>query len=305
MVELITAEVIQAVGSVVAEYAFGRVGDNLLDSFSTKRKIKKILGDDKKFIEKQFKNQERRLFIIVEEFLFKDIFQDPLFLYPVSNIPEDRAALLWERFYNYAKKANYDGIDIPSLEDECRIKLGACTNYHNELINKYLLSESERIILKTIHRNQSDLLGYIGKTLDSNSELQFENYKLDYTHKQIEGILHALRMDMRHYKFLLILYSIGIIIVELVSIIMLPRIIAILGNSLAVQSVAVFVTIVLIIALIFSLLLRLFYSTIKNVQNCERRISAYMEALWDLHFINYSIQVKSLFASDYNESSVT
>lgn len=289
-----TLGVIKAIGEAVAGYAFGKAGDKFFDTFSAKWKIKKILKDDKKFIEGQFKDIEYELRSVVEEFLFTEIFQDSMFLYPVTNIPDDRATLLWERWERFRNKTT-DKYEWPVFDDEIKIKLEACINNHNELVNKNLLSESEGIILKTIHRNQSDLLGYIGKTLDANTELQFQDSKLDYTHKQIEGILHALRMDMRHYKFLLFLYSIGILIIELAAIIMLPKIIAALQYSVAEQSVVVFNSIIFIVACLFMLLLGLFTSTLMNVKNCEKRISTHMETLWELHFRSYRILFEDSF----------
>lgn len=291
---IITAEVIKEISGAVAEYAFGRASDKILDNFSAKWKIKKILKDDRKFIEGQFKDIEYDLYSVVEEFLFTEIFQDSMFLYPVTKIPDDRATLLWERWECFRNKT-IDTYKWSAFDDEFKEKLVACINNHNELVNKNLLSESEGIILKTIHRNQSDLLGYIGKTLDANTELQFQDSQLDYTHKQIEGILHALRMDMRHYKFLLFLYSIGILIIELVSIVMLPNIVAALKDSVVDQPVLVFNAIILIIVFLFVLLLYLFSSTLINVRNCEKRISAHMETLWELHFKSYRILFEDSF----------
>lgn len=286
MMELITTEVIEFVGVAIAEYVFGKVGDCYFDSFLAKRKIKKILNEDKKFIDKQFDNLSDMDWD-VHTFLFQDIFQDSLFLYPVSAIPEDRAKLLWERFCNYLKnKRDFANDNVSSLESEFKLKLELCVNKHNELVSKNLLSESERIILKTMNRNQLDILGYIGKTLDSNSELQFENHKLDYAHKQLEGILHALRMDMRHYKFLLMIYSIGILMLGIVSVIMLPTIINAERNLISIISILV---------LIFILLLVPYSSALKNVHICEKKISDYMELLWDLHFKSYEQQFKSVF----------
>lgn len=296
MLERIPTKVIKDVSISVAEYFLGKSGDNFFDTFSARHKIKKILIEDKTYIKKQFKKFNIISPDIIETFLFEDIFQDSIFLYPVSSIPEDRAKLLWERFCIYIRE-NCDS-DISSSLEDYRIALEECLNNHNKLIDKHLLSESDRIILKTIHRNQSDLFGYIGKTLDANSELQLESSILDYTHKQIEGILHALRMDMRHYKILLVLYSIGILVIEFVSIIILPKVIYALGSSIADYTAIVLASIIMmIIVFMFLLLLGLFLSTIRNIKICENRISAWMSDLWELHFTCY----KSQFAVYYNQ----
>lgn len=286
MIELITAEVIHSVGSAIAEYVFGKAADYYADKFWIKRKIKKILSEDKKFIDELFDGQ-KNMDLDVHTFLFNDIFQDSLFLYPISNIPEDRAKLLWERFCGYLKnKQSFAGEDVSSLESEFKIKLELCVNKHNELVSKNILNENERIILKTMHRNQLDIMGYIGKTLDSNSELQIENHKLDYAHKQLEGILHALRMDMRHYKFLLMVYSIGFLMLGINFVLILPEIMKVGRNQISV---------ICIFVLLFLLLLIPFVSAMKNVHNCENKISDYMSILWELHFKSYKKQYEHLY----------
>lgn len=283
MVNIITATIIKNVGDTIAQYAFGKLGDKFCDTFSAKIKIKKILKEDKKFIEKQFEKRELET-LHVEEFLFQEIFQDSKFLYPVSAIPEDRVELLWEMYCAYMMNKH----DTHSENDVLfKSKLEKCVNKHNELVNTQYLSESDRIILKTMQRGQSDLLGYIGKTLDANSELQSNHAELDYTHKQIEGILHAFRMDMRHYKLLLMLNSVGIIIFAIISIIVLPRIIENISTS-NLLDFAFMPFILLFLTFLFCISLR-------NVKNCENRIAKYMESLWEIHFANYKKQFNLLF----------
>lgn len=217
--ELITAEILQNIGLTVGQYIFGRASDTFLDSFTVKHKLKKFLKVDGKIIEQKFQGIERAEREKIKKFFFEDIFQDAIFLYPVSDLPRERFILLESRFHTYAQKANLENYSTISVDD-----LVSCVVKHNELVNKYLLSKSELIMLKTIQRNQSDLLGYIGKTLNANSELQIENQTLDYTQKQIEGILHALRMDTKHYKLLMMLYSFGLLIIIAVALIILPQI---------------------------------------------------------------------------------
>lgn len=284
--ELITAEILKNVGLTIGQYIFGRVGDTYFDSFTAKRKLKKILKEDEKNIEQKFQENVGEAEIEkIKKFFFEDIFQDVMFLYPVSDFPEERSILLERRFNAYAEKTNWKICSSVNLSD-----LIACVVKHNKLVNKYLLSDSERIMLKTIQRNQLDLLGYIGKTLDSNSELQIENQTLDYTQKQIEGLLHAMRMDAKHYKLLMMIYSFGILMLITIAIITLPKI---LNASDKVQSISSgLVVITIFFALAAVLLLFLFCLSLKNVKIRENRVLEYMELLWQLHFERY----KRIFA---------
>lgn len=305
LIDIITADIIQSVGVTVAEYAFGKAGDKLLDTFVGKHKISKILKDDRKFIKKQFEGIHLESINFHEEdivsFFFKNIFQDLIFLYPVSIIPQDQSQLLLERFFDYFTiKDN----NKRSSTEVVRLKLDACINHHNELINKYILTESERIILKTIHRNQSDLLGYMGKTLDSSSELLFKNYNLDYSHKQIEAILHALRMDMRHYRLSLMFYSLALTIMACIAIIMVPSIVKI-GPHLNIGDgdlITVFLIPATTAFVISWVLLMLRLSAKKKLDKYEERISAYMDALWELHFESYRRKFSSISETLFSTS---
>ena len=288
---LITAEVLKNIGSTVGQYIFGRVGDNYFDNFSAKRKLKKVLKEDEKNIEQQFQGKLEKTDIEkIKKFFFEDAFQNAVFLYPVSVFPKERLDLLEKQFYAYVSETNFQNALEISVSD-----LAKCINKHNELVSKYLLSESERIMLKTIQRDQSDLLGYTGKTLDSNSELQVEDLTLDYTHRQIEGILHAMRMDMQHYKFLMLLYSVGILIIIAIAIIILPQMLKAANDFNSISSSLIVVLVLFPLAT--SLLLYLFVLSLRNVKIREEKILKYMELLWKLHFDRYT----DFFGKDIEE----
>lgn len=294
--EVVTKEVVNKIGLAIGQYIFGRLRDDYFDNLTEKRKLIKILNKDKENIKQRFQNILKNEKIeIINEFFFEDIFQDTMFLYPVSDLPSDRVDILKSRFLNYIKEIGWKDAPEISVSD-----LVACVNKHNELIDKYLLSDSERIMLKTIQRNQSDLLGYIGKTLDSNSELQIEDKNLDYSSKQIEGILHAMRMDMKHYKLLMMFYSLGILILITIAIVILPKII---GASNDLQSIARGL-IVICVFFVFALFLLLFLFTLalKNVRIREEKILKYMELLWQLHFSRYEKLLNVDCKSDQQKS---
>lgn len=279
IMEFFTKEIVKKVGLAIGQYIFGRARDDYFDNFAAKRKLIKILKKDEENIDQQFKKKIAKEEITkIKEFYFEDVFQDTMFLYPVSDIPKERVDILENRFLNYIKEIDWKDAPEISVSD-----LTACVIKHNELVDKYLLSESERIVLKTIQRNQSDLLGYIGKTLDSNSELQIEDKNLDYSSKQIEGILHAIRMDMKHYKFLLMVYSLGILIVTAIAIVILPKIID-ASNNLQIKELIV---ICIFFAFALFLLLYLFSLALKNIKIREEKILEYLDLLWRLHFARY------------------
>ena len=133
-----------------------------------------------------------------------------------------------------------------------------------------------------LERDRADLFGYIGKTLNDESALQYNNERLDYLHKQLEGILHALRMDQRHYKILLALYSVAIIALTVILAVALPSVLPKLTwyNWQLLLILAVFLY-------AFLLLFVLFMKSYHRVEKYENRITYYVENLWTIHFNTY------------------
>ena len=219
---------------------------------------------------------------MVEGFLFNDIFQDQAFLYPVSSLPDDRVDLVWDKYC----KLGEEKIGSVCFLPEDKTLLVDCINNHNALIGKYLLNNSDRIMLGVLERDRSDIFGYIGKTLNSDSVFQYGNDCLDYVHKQIEGILHALRMDQRHYKILLVLYSVGIVAFSIILALVLPSAFPKLTGSSWSTALVLF-AFVFFIAFIILFLFVLFMKSYQHVTRYENRITEYMEELWAIHFHYY------------------
>jgi len=269
-------ETAKYVGDIVAQYAFGKIGDKVYNSSISKIQIHRILKKDRKLIEEKFTLYGDRDFSKrIEDFLFKDVFQDSAFLYPTSPLPKDKEDLLWDRF---CSKKN-DALDkaIKNNEESIKAQLFECVNYHNELVGKYILEEKESIMADMMQRNHSELLGYIGKTLEMNSEVQLENTEFDYTNRQLEGILRALRMDMRHYKALLMTYSFGILILASIALLVLPK--------MPYSTYGVAVTIIFTIAIV--VFIYLFVLSLKHMLKYERRVYLYTQELWEINFACY------------------
>lgn len=76
-----------------------------LDRFTAKHKLKRILKEDEKNIEQKFQESvEDAKIEKIKRFFFEDIFQDVMFLYPVSDFPKEMFILLEKRVYAYAEK---------------------------------------------------------------------------------------------------------------------------------------------------------------------------------------------------------
>lgn len=287
----IPAAVVVPIAETICSFLFGRLGNGILDNALIRRKTKRILSEDKKKIKSLFIAEPDKA-KAVEEFLFTDIFQDQVFLYPVSSLPEDRVELVWDKYRRFTKDYN----DAVSSTPEDKTLLIECINNHNALVGKQLLNNSDRLILGVLERDRSDVFGYIGKTLNSDSDLQYSNDRLDYAHKQIEGILHALRMDQRHYKILLALYSVGLIGLSVALVIVFPGVLPELTrNSWSFEWTFLFV---LIIGIVFISLFAFFMKSYQRVTKYENRIAQYVEALWKIHFRCYEELFSQIYSID-------
>lgn len=284
MLGLLLNPIVQYVGDTIAQYVFGKAADEILDSRTFRLKIRRLLKKDQKFIKEKFLDTNKPV-ADFEKFFFEDIFRDSAFLYPTttfsSSIPEDKADMLWERFSSFVGKTQRStNIEGFRKEDLCP-RLIECVNYHNSLISEYILDVKDQIVIEIIQRNHlqlSEALGYIGKTLGDISELQMENVGLDYTHKQLEGILHALRMDMRHYKFLLIIYSFCSFFLCCAAFIVLPKIV----DERALETIMrIFIATIFLFLILFLLMLC-------QVIRHEMKISDYTKNLWKIHFNGYT-----------------
>lgn len=278
---MITSAIVVPIAKTIGSFLFGRIGDGFVDNALIRRKTKKILTEDRKKINSHF-NTEPEKEKMVEDFLFNGIFQDQAFLYPVSTLPDDRVTLLWEKYCIFGQER----IESVPLLPEDKTRLVDCVNNHNALIGKFLLNNSDRLLLGVLERDRSDMFGYVGKTLNSDSDLQYSNDCLDYAHKQIEGVLHALRMDQRHYKILLMLYSVGFVAFSVILALVLPSVLPKLTWS-SWSSVLTLSFFVFIIAFIIFFLFILFRKSYQRVTRYENRITGYMEELWAIHYRCY------------------
>lgn len=273
---------------LLGDYFFGKAFDRFINRTAMKRTVKHILKDDTVFINRAFSPLPVSPSEIekISAFLIDDVFQNRKYLYPTTSIPEEKESLLWESFVeNVSEKAQ---ISISDTDERIfRTQLVNCVNHHNGLIDKYFLDEGDRIIVNAIEKNHSDLLGYIGQTMNSASELQSEEATLDYSHKQLEGVLHALRMDLRHHKLVLLLSLIGLFILSSLSVLIAPKLVQQIDLSRFDSSLAAIMLPLTVFLLFFFILVLVILVERKIILRAEARISRYTESLWELHYSCY------------------
>jgi len=108
--------------------------------------------------------------------------------------------------------------------------------------------------------------------------LNNSNRDLEYTHRQIDGILRALRMDLRFYRLALVMCTIGLMVIA-------PIIVALYANYNSVHIAMIAATLCIVAGV--SILLFEVVAWWK-VLYCEKAIKKYTEALWQKNFERYS-----------------
>lgn len=271
--EAIIAGVLMAIG----QYCAGKGADRVLESIACKRTVRQILKKDRAYIRQIFFGKKSVKGSNEENFLMDDTFQDPRFLYSGMELPERMQRELAQRYINFCA-VRMNSMSSEDKVEESVKKLIFCVNYHNRLVHQYFLSNSERIIIKEIS-DKIDALGYAGATLDENGDYLSHNGELEYAHLQLDSIIHALRMDMKFYRLVMLIGIVGILVLVPVTIFQFSKF------NYEVTTTLVATMNPLPFALLALLILTL--SSLLKIQKCERTVSEYSNQLWELNFLIY------------------
>lgn len=290
---LVMSTIAIPVGKAIGGYLMGKGGDYALEQASFKAKIKKIIRKDKKYIRHKFSDLKYREYPI-EDFFLENIFQDQYFLYTFDSFPKEKSDKLYERFQGYVLGKDMDVSSI--CEDEnFRSMIEDCVNYHNILVHQIMLNPSQRLLEKDM-KEYMTATGYVGHTLDPTAVALGDNPDLEYVHRQVDGILHALRMDLRFYRLALVMCTIGLMVIA-------PVMVALYANykSVHIAMIAAALCIVAGISILFFEVMAW-----EKVIYCEKTIKMYTDALWRKNFERYSniIEHNSLIddnLSDYRQ----
>lgn len=272
---LFTHTIATSIGKAVGSYLMGKGADYALEQASFKAKIKRIIRQDKKYIRQKFSDLKYREYPI-EEFFLERIFQDQYFLYTFDTFPVDKSEELYKRFQNYVLGK---GMDFRSIrEDEnFRPMLEDCVNNHNVLVHRIMLDPSQQLLEKDM-KEYMTATGYTGHTLDPMAVALGDNPELEYVHRQIDGILRALRMDLRFYRLALVMCTISLMVIA-------PVVVALYANYRSVH-IAMIAAALCIVTGISILLFDVLAGT--KIIYCEKTIKKYTEALWQKNFERYS-----------------
>ena len=88
----------------IISFLIDRTGNELFDNWKEKRKIDKILIEDRKKIEEVFKSAKgTELYNLVEEFIMISVFKEAIYYSPFDLTIEQENEV-WEKFQKFIKK---------------------------------------------------------------------------------------------------------------------------------------------------------------------------------------------------------
>lgn len=275
------------IGKAVGSYFMGKGGDYVLEQASFKRKIKRIIKLDKKYIRRKFSSIYYKEYPI-EKFLLEEIFQDQDFLYPFNTFPSQKSDDLYERFRKYISGKGMD-FDPINEDEDFRPMLEDCVDYHNTLVHQVILDPSQRLLEKDL-KEHITATGYAGHTLDSTADILSDNSGFEYAHRQVDSILQTLRMDLRFYRLVLVMCTIGLMIIS-------PIIVALYANYSSIQIAMIAAALCSVTALsIFTFEIM----AVRKVIYCEKAIKKYTELLWEVNSSSYTHMMQATCVFEEN-----
>lgn len=280
-----TKEIIE----LIAAFLVDTTGNEIFEKWKTKRKISKVLKEDRKNIERIFfAIKDSDLYKLVEEFIMFSAFKEVSFYSPMD-LTIEQEEKLWIEFSNFIKKESKEKY----IGYEYRNKIVRCINLHNRAINSIIIDDQGNLQMKLMqsqHQSVKNYLNYIINTLNTETKLQDKDDKLNFGIEQLEMIMKSYRFDINLLRKLQIICFSGVFIIFMfVSIF--------ISFSLKYNIRTNSVLIMCILLIVVEGLLLIFWRNITfDLHKLEMQMENMRQSLWEIH---YKIYVNKIY-KEYN-----
>lgn len=275
-----TKEIIE----LIAAFLVDTTGNEIFEKWKTKRKISKVLKEDRKNIERIFFTiKDSDLYNLVEEFIMYSAFKEVSFYSPMD-LTIEQEEKLWIEFSNFIKKESKEKY----VGYEYRNKIVRCINLHNKAINNIIIDDQGNLQMKLMqsqHQSVKNSLNYIINTLNTETKLQDKDDKLNFGVEQLEAIMKSYRFDINFLRKLQIICICGAIIILLLMSIAIPLSLKHGMNFTSMIIMCVFLFIVVLLFLIFWK-----YIT-GDLHNVEKQMESMRQQLWEIHYKIYEKKI--------------
>lgn len=205
---------IKEVIEFIVSFLIDKTGNEIFDKLKEKKKIEKLLNEDKKNIKKIFCTIDNSdLYNLVEQFIIYSAFKDPVFYSPMK-LTEEQENKLWNSFKDFYKKENY--IRDFDINISYKYKITRCVNLHNESINNIILSNQSKFHINVMQKQHEKIENLLYTIIDTlKTEVNFSDNDddgLNFAVEQLECILKSYRFDISYNSILQTLYIVGLIL---------------------------------------------------------------------------------------------
>lgn len=268
----------------IAAFLVDTTGNEIFEKWKSKRKISKVLKEDRKNIERIFcAIRYTNLYNLVEEFIMYSAFKEVSFYSPMD-LTVEQEVKLWEEFSNFIKKENNDNY----VEIEYREKIIRCINLHNKAINSTIIDIQGNLQMKMMqiqHQSIKNSLNYIINTLNTETKLQDEDDRLNFDVEQLEMIMKSYRFDINLLRNIQIICICGVLIVLLSMSIFIPISLKYDISMYSMRMMYAFLSVVVVLIFGFG-----GYITF-SLYKLEERMEEMRKSLWGVH---YGIYIKNI-----------
>lgn len=205
---------IKEVIEFIVSFLIDKTGNEIFDKLKEKKKIEKLLSEDKKNIKKIFYTIDNSdLYNLIEQFIIYCAFKDPVFYSPMK-LTEEQENKLWNSFKDFYKKENY--IRDFEINISYKYKLTRCVNLHNESINNIILSNQSKFHISVMQKQHEKIENLLYTIIDTlKTEVNFSDNDddgLNFAVEQLECILKSYRFDISYNRMLQTLCIVGLIL---------------------------------------------------------------------------------------------
>ncbi len=273
----------------IAAFLVDTTGNEIFEKWKSKRKISKILKEDNDNIERIFcaiKGSD--LYNLVEEFIMYSAFKEVLFYSPMD-LTIEQEEKLWEAFSDFIKKESTENY----VDYKYRDKIVRCINLHNKAINSIIIDAQGNFQMKMIHNQHKsikDSLDCIISTLNTETEFQDKDDKLNFGVEQLETIMKSYRFDINFLRKLQIICFCGTLIIFMLVSIFISFSLKYNINKNSMYIMCIFLLIVAVLLLVFWL-----YITF-DLYRLEKQMENMRQSLWKIHYKIY----KNKIYKEYN-----
>lgn len=289
-------EKIKEVVIFIASFLVDKTGNEIFEKWKAKRKISKILKEDRKNIERIFYTiNNSDLYNLVEEFILFSAFKEVTF-YSSMDLTIEQEEKLWQKFSDFIKAETGDD----NVNGEYREKIIRCVNLHNKEINGIIMDAQGILQMKVMqsqHRVIKDSLDYIIDTLNTETKLQDEDDELNFSAEQLEMAMKSYRYDINQLRKIQTLCICGATAILLLIAIFIPLSLKYVENFYSVIIMFSFLLMAVVLILAF------WKHFSKNLHYLETQMEDKRQSLWVTHFSLYENQIEAKYMQKLSKSN--